>query len=181
MDKLQAMQVFTRVVDKSSFSGAADSLHMPRSSVTTIIQSLEAHLKVRLLNRTTRRVSLTPDGAAWYARCLRILAEVEDAESSLSSAASPRGKLKVDMPGSIGRLLVVPALPDFHARYPNIDLVLGVGDKPVDLVRESVDCVIRMGPLQDSALVARRIGLCDFVTVASPGYLARRGRKGPHG
>ncbi|CAB3794596.1 LysR family transcriptional regulator [Paraburkholderia fynbosensis] len=175
MDKLQAMQVFTRVVDTNSFSGAADSLHMTRSSVTTIIQALESYLKVRLLNRTTRRISLTPDGAAYYERCSRILAEVEDSESSFSTASAPRGKLKVDMPGSIGRLLVVPALDDFHSRYPDIDLMLGVGDKAVDLIQDSVDCAIRMGPMQDSTLVARRVGASEFVTVASPDYIARNG------
>jgi len=175
MDKLQAMQVFTRVVDCNSFSGAADALHMTRSSVTTIIQNLEAYLKVRLLNRTTRRISLTPDGAAYYERCARILAAVEDSETSLSTAALPRGKLKVDMPGSISRLIVVPSLDDFHARYPDIDLMLGVSDKPVDLVQEGVDCAIRMGNLPDSTLVARRIGTSEFVTAASPDYLSRFG------
>jgi len=175
MDKLQAMQVFTKVVEANSFSGAADALDLPRSSVTTTIQALEAHLKVRLLNRTTRRISLTPDGAAYYERCSRILAEVEDSENALSVSTSPRGKLKVEMPGSIGRLVVVPALDDFHARYPDIDLMLGIGDKAVDLVQGSVDCAIRMGPLQDSTLVARRVGVAEFVTVASPEYLLKNG------
>lgn len=176
MDKLKAMQVFTRVVDMNRFSNAADSLRMTRSSVTTIIQNLEAYLKVRLLNRTTRRISLTPDGAAYYERVSRILADVADSENAFSAIAAPRGKLKVDMPGSIGRLLVVPALSDFHARYPDIDLMLGVGDKAVDLVQDSVDCAIRMGPMQDSTLVARRIGVSEFVTVASPEYLAANGK-----
>lgn len=175
MDKFQAMQVFTRVVDCNSFSAAADALQMPRSSVTTIIQNLESHLKVRLLNRTTRRISVTPDGAAYYDRCSRILADVEDSETSFSAAISPRGKLKVDMPGSISRLIVVPALDDFHSRYPDIDMMLGVSDKPVDLVQEGVDCAIRMGYLPDSTLVARRIGASEFVTVASPDYLTRYG------
>ncbi|QIE26265.1 HTH-type transcriptional regulator PgrR (plasmid) [Caballeronia sp. SBC1] len=175
MDKLQAMRVFTKVVDANSFSGAANTLNMTRSSVTTIIQGLEAYLKVRLLNRTTRRISLTPDGAAYYERCSRILSEVEDSENSLSVSAPPRGKLKVEMPGSIGRLVVVPALDNFHARYPDIDLMLGVGDKAADLIQDSVDCAIRMGPLQDSTLVARRVGMSEFVTVASPEYLKRSG------
>jgi LysR family transcriptional regulator for bpeEF and oprC len=110
MDKLQAMQVFTRVVDANSFSRAADTLRLPRASVTTIIQNLEASLKVRLLNRTTRRLSLTADGAAYYERCVRILADIEETEHSLSSAVTaPRGKLRVDMPDSIGR-------PDSRAR-----------------------------------------------------------------
>ncbi|WP_233838061.1 LysR family transcriptional regulator [Paraburkholderia sp. ZP32-5] len=175
MDKLQAMQVFTKVVETNSFSGAAAALDMMRSSVTTAIQGLEAHLKVRLLNRTTRRISLTPDGAAYYERCLRILADVEDSENALSVSASPRGKLKVEMPGSLGRLVIVPALDDFHTRYPDIDLMLGIGDKAVDLVQSSVDCAIRMGPLQDSTLVARRVGVAEFVTVASPEYLRKNG------
>jgi LysR family transcriptional regulator, regulator for bpeEF and oprC len=175
MDKLQAMQVFTRVVDSNSFSGAADALQMTRSSVTTIIQNLEAYLKVRLLNRTTRRISLTPEGAAYYERCARIIADVEESETTFSSLATPRGKLKVDMPGSIGRLIIVPALAEFQERYPDIDLMLGVGDKPVDLIQDGVDCAIRMGYLPDSTLVARRIGASEFVTVASPEYLERYG------
>ncbi len=130
---------------------------------------------MRLLNRTTRRISLTPDGAAYYERCSRILLEVEDSENSLSVSAPPRGKLKVEMPGSIGRLVIVPALDDFHTRYPDIDLMLSVGDKAVDLIQDGVDCAIRMGPLQDSTLVARRVGMSDFVTVASPEYLKRNG------
>jgi LysR family transcriptional regulator for bpeEF and oprC len=176
VDKLQAMQVFTRVVDLNSFSGAADALEMTRSSVTTIIQNLEAFLKVRLLNRTTRRISLTPDGAAYYERCARILADIEEAEHALAETSrAPRGRLKVDMPGAIGRMVVVPVLDDFHTRYPDIDLMLGVSDKPIDLVADSVDCAIRMGSLQDSTLVARRVGTSEFVTVASPAYLARHG------
>lgn len=170
-----------KVVDTNSFSGASDALHMTRSSVTTIIQNLEAHLKVRPLNRTTRRISLTPDGAAYYEACSRILAEVADSEISLSVSAIPRGKLKVDMPGSIGRLVVVPALDDFYTRYPDISLMLGVGDKAVDLVRDSVDCAIRIGPLQDSTLVARRVGVSEFVTVASPEYLEKSGMPGKLG
>jgi LysR family transcriptional regulator, regulator for bpeEF and oprC len=176
MDKLQAMKVFIRVVDSNSFSGAADNLRLTRSSVTTIIQNLESALKVRLLNRTTRRISLTADGAAYYGHCARILADIEKTENSLSQAArTPRGKLKVDLPGSIGRVVVVPAMTDFQNRYPDIEVMLGVSDRPVDLILDGVDCAIRMGPLQDSTLVARRIGVARFVTVASPAYLSRRG------
>lgn len=176
VDKLNAMQVFTRVVDANSFSRAAEALGMPNASVSTTIQALEAYLKIRLLNRTTRRLSLTPDGAAYYERCVRILADVEEAESSFTlSVKAPVGKLRVDMPGSIGRLIVVPALDEFQTRYPDIDLMLGFGDKPVDLVQEGVDCVIRVGELQDSTLVARRLGICEFVTAASPGYILRQG------
>ncbi|CAE6811377.1 LysR family transcriptional regulator [Paraburkholderia haematera] len=176
MDRLQAMQVFTRVVDTNSFTRAAETLDLPRASVTTIIQNLEAFLGTRLMHRTTRRLSLTPDGAAYYERCVRILADVEETEASFQSGnKKPHGKLRIDMPGSIGRLLVIPSLCEFHTRYPDIDLQLGLTDRPVDLLQEGVDCVVRVGALQDSSLVARRIGLFEGVTCASPEYIKRAG------
>jgi LysR family transcriptional regulator for bpeEF and oprC len=176
MDRLQAMQVFTRVVDTNSFTRAAETLDLPRASVTTIIQNLEAFLGTRLMHRTTRRLSLTPDGAAYYERCVRILADVEETEASFQSGnKKPHGKLRIDMPGSIGRLLVIPSLCEFHTRYPDIDLQLGLTDRPVDLLQEGVDCVVRVGALQDSSLVARRIGLFEGVTCAAPDYIARAG------
>jgi LysR family transcriptional regulator for bpeEF and oprC len=170
------MQVFTKVVDMNSFSRAAEALDLPKATVSTAIQALESHLKARLLNRTTRRISLTPDGAAYYEHCMRILADVEDAEHSLSAIGkSPKGKLRVDMSGSLGRLIVVPALPDFQARYPGIDLMLGLGDKDVDLIRDGIDCVVRIGKLPDSSMVARRLASLEMVTVASPDYLLEHG------
>jgi len=176
MDRLQAMQVFTRVVDTNSFTRAAETLDLPRASVTTIIQNLEAFLGTRLMHRTTRRLSLTPDGAAYYERCVRILADVEETEASFQSGNKrPHGKLRIDMPGSIGRLLVIPSLCEFHTRYPDIDLQLGLTDRPVDLLQEGVDCVVRVGALQDSSLVARRIGLFEGVTCAAPDYIERAG------
>jgi len=176
MDRLQAMQVFTRVVDTNSFTRAAETLDMPRASVTTIIQNLEAFLGTRLMHRTTRRLSLTPDGAAYYERCVRILAEVEETEASFQSGnRKPHGKLRVDMPGSIGRLIVIPSLCEFHDRYPDIDLQLGLSDRPVDLLQEGVDCVVRVGALQDSSMVARRIGLFEGVSCGAPAYLEKHG------
>jgi LysR family transcriptional regulator for bpeEF and oprC len=176
MDRFQAMQVFVRVVDSSSFSKAADTLDMPRASVTTVIQNLEALLGVRLLQRTTRRLNLTPEGAAYYERCVRILADVEETESSLAyGSRPPHGKLRVDMPGSLGRLVMMPFLSEFRARYPDIELMIGLGDKPVDLIQEGVDCVIRVGSLEDSSLVARRIGIFRSVTCATPAYLEKFG------
>ncbi|HEY2022212.1 LysR family transcriptional regulator [Paraburkholderia sp.] len=176
MDRLQAMQVFTRVVDTNSFTRAAETLDLPRASVTTIIQNLEAFLGTRLMHRTTRRLSLTPDGAAYYERCVRILADVEETEASFQSGnKKPHGKLRIDMPGSIGRLIVIPSLCEFHTRYPDIDLQLGLTDRPVDLLQEGVDCVVRVGALQDSSLVARRIGLFEGVTCAAPDYIERAG------
>lgn len=176
MDRFQAMQVFTRVVDANSFTRAADSLGLPRATVSTIIQNLEALLQVRLLNRTTRRISLTPDGAAYYEHCARILSEIEETESSFRDVAQgPKGRLRIDVPSPIGRLILIPRLCEFHARYPEVELVIGMGDRMVDLVREAVDCVIRVGDLQDSTLVARRIGTLKLVTCATPDYLERYG------
>lgn len=176
MDKFEAMRVFTRVVEAGGFTKAAESLRMPKATVTTLIQNLEAHLRVRLLHRTTRRVSVTADGAAYYERAVRILAEVEETETALTrSSVNPKGRLRVDVPGSLGRLVIIPALPQFFERYADIELDLGCGDRPVDLLEEAVDCVVRGGELADSSLVARRVGEMYMVTCASPDYLARYG------
>jgi LysR family transcriptional regulator for bpeEF and oprC len=176
MDRLYAMKVFTKVVETGSFTRAVHLLDLPPASATRIIQQLEAHLKVRLLQRTTRRLNLTAEGAAYYELCLRILADIEEAENSLAHGGrAPRGKLRVDMPGLLGRMIVVPKLHEFHALYPGIDLMLGFGDRPVDLIQEGVDCVIRIGTLRDSSLLARRIGVYQGVTVASQDYLDRYG------
>src|SRR5215510_5069854 len=176
MDRLQAMEVFKQVVDSGGFTRAAEVLRMPKATVTTLVQNLESHLRVRLLNRTTRRVSVTADGAAYYERAARILAEVADTESSLSlTQASPRGRLRIDVPVTFGRRFLMPALPDFFARYPDIRIDVGCTDRPVDLVEEGVDCVVRGGELTDSSLVARRVGLVHFIACATPEYLAHYG------
>lgn len=176
MDHFQAMQVYTRVVDANSFTRAAENLGLPRATVSTIVQNLESLLQVRLLNRTTRRISLTPDGAAYYEHCARILSEVEETVSSFRDVSSgPRGRLRIDVPSTIGRQILIPKLCAFHCRYPEVELVIGMGDRQVDLVREAVDCVIRVGELQDSTLVARRIGSFQSVTCAAPDYLERHG------
>ncbi len=176
MDRLQAMKVFTRVVEAGSFARAADALDLPRPSVTVIIQQLEAHLKVRLLQRSTRRLNLTPDGAAYYEGCVRILSDVEATEGALTdSMRGPQGKLRVDVPGGLGRSVLMPKLFEFHERFPQIDLMVGFSDRPVDLIQDGVDCVIRVGELQDSSLIARRVGVYRSVTVASPDYLERNG------
>jgi DNA-binding transcriptional LysR family regulator len=176
MDRLSAMQVFVRVVETGSFTKAADSLAMPKPTVTKLVQGLESHLRAKLLNRTTRRVTVTSDGAAYYERAVRLLGDLDEMDASLSSAqAAPRGRLRIDVGSSAARLIIIPALPDFHARYPDIQLDLGVGDRPVDLVSENVDCVVRGGELHDQSLVARRIGEMQFITCAAPSYLARHG------
>ncbi|MEI6001976.1 LysR family transcriptional regulator [Paraburkholderia bengalensis] len=176
MDRILAMQVFTRVVDTNSFTRAAESLGMPRPSVTTIIQNLEAFLGTRLIQRTTRRLSLSPDGAAYYERCQRVLAEIEEIEASFQQVhRQPHGKLRIDMPASIGRLIVIPRLRDFRSKYPEIDLQIGLSDRRVDLLEEGVDCAVRVGALQDSSMVARRVGLIEGATVGSPEYLESMG------
>ncbi|KAF1021094.1 MAG: HTH-type transcriptional regulator PgrR [Paracidovorax wautersii] len=174
MDRFQEMQVFVRVAERGSFTQAADDLLMPRATVTNLIKRLERRLGARLLERTTRTVRLTPDGTAFLARCVRLLADLDEAEGSLRHAA-PRGLLRVNLQGTLARTFVTPALPGFLARYPGVRLFMGEDDRLVDLVREGVDCVLRGGALQDSSLVARRLALLDQVTVASPDYLARHG------
>lgn len=176
MDRLQAMQLFTRIVELGSFSRAAEQLSLPRASATQVIKRLEAHLGVRLLQRTTRQVTTTLDGAAYYQRCLAILGDIEEVEASFSQASrQPRGRLKVDLPASLGRLVVIPALPSFCERFPLVELEMGIGDRQVDLVREGVDCVLRLGELRESSLVARTLAPLDQVTCASADYLARYG------
>lgn len=148
---------------------------MPRSSVSAAVAELEGRVGARLLNRTTRRVVPTHDGAAFYERCLRVIADVEEAEALFRQTAKPSGKLRVDVPGRIGRLIVAPALPAFLDAYPEIDVELGVTDRAVDLIADRVDCVVRVGPLEDSGLIARSIGTLPLINVASPAYLDRHG------
>lgn len=176
MDKFSAMQAFVRVVEAGTFTKAADSMHLPKATVTRLIQDLEKELDTKLLNRTTRKVTVTVDGASYYEQACRLLDEVHELEASMSRAkASPRGKLKVDVPSSLGLAVIIPALPDFYARYPDIQLHLGVSDRPVDIVAENVDCVVRAGEITDQSLVARRIGEFYIMACASPAYLKRRG------
>lgn len=176
MDRFDAMQAFARVVETGSFTKAAETLHLSKTTVTQLVQQLEARLRVRLLNRTTRKVNVTPDGAAYYERVLRLLADMEDAETSLSGAlASPRGRLRVDVPSPFASLILVPALPDFHAKYPDIQLYLGVSDRVVDLIDESVDCVVRGGEMTNQSLVARHAADLPLAVYAAPNYRARAG------
>lgn len=176
MDRIQAMQVFTRVAEAGSFVRAAETLSLPSSTVTSMIKNLEKYLQVRLLNRTTRRVSLTPEGLQYLSRCREILSLIEHSESSLTdSVRRPQGRLRVDMPGGIAHFIVMPKLKEFYRLYPDIYLMIGVSDRQVDLVQEGVDCVIRTGELTDSTLVARPLGRFRWVTCASPDYLREYG------
>lgn len=177
MNKLQAMEVFVQVVDAGGFTRAAENMQLPKATVSTLVQALEQALEVKLLHRTTRQVSVTSDGAAYYERCLRILSDVKEAEESLSTnRASPSGRLRVDVSTGVANDIIIPALSDFFQRYPDIRLDLGCSDRTVDLIEEGVDCAIRGGNLPDSALVARRIGVLQFVVAGTPEYLAKHGR-----
>lgn len=176
MDRIQAMQIFIRVAEAGSFVRAAETLSLPSSTVTSSIKGLEKYLHVRLLNRTTRRVSLTSEGLQYLAQCREILSLIEHAESNLTdSVKRPQGRLTVDMPGGIAQFIVMPKLKDFYRRYPDIYLMLGVSDRQVDLVQEGVDCVIRTGELNNSTLVARPLGKFRWITCASPQYLSEYG------
>jgi LysR family transcriptional regulator for bpeEF and oprC len=177
MNKLQAMEVFVQVVDAGGFTRAAENMQLPKATVSTLIRSLETALAVKLLHRTTRQISVTADGASYYERCLRILSEVREAEESLSrTRQSPSGRLRVDAPTGMASEIIIPALPDFFERYPDIALELGCSDRPVDLIEEGVDCAVRGGNLTDSSLIARRVGVINFFTCASTGYIAKFGR-----
>lgn len=176
MDQLTAMRAFVRVVEAGSFTHAARTLEMPKATITKLIQALEAHIRTKLLHRTTRRVTVTPDGAAYYERAVRLLADIDELDGSMTlSQARMTGRLRVDMGSAFAVLLLIPALPDFHARYPEIQLDMGVSDKPVDLISENVDCSIRAGKLSDQSLIARRIGELQFMSCAAPSYMERHG------
>ncbi|EKJ94063.1 LysR family transcriptional regulator [Bradyrhizobium lupini HPC(L)] len=177
MDRIDLFRVFTRVVECSSFTRAADTLGLPRSTVSAAVLELEARVGARLLHRTTRKVSATQDGLAFYERCQRIVSDVEDTENIFRQTISrPSGRLRIDVPGRIGRLIIAPALPDFLHRFPLIDIELGVTDRTVNLIEESVDCVLRVGALTDSGLIARQIGRLPLINVGSPAYFAVHGK-----
>lgn len=174
MDRYDAMRVFTRIVERRSFTRAAEDLGLPRSSVTDAVKELEARLGVRLLRRTTRHVSPTLDGEAYYQRCLHLIADLEDAEGAFAGA-KPRGLLHVSVHPMLASHFVVPYLPGFLSEYPDVELLLSEGDRYVELVQEGVDCAIRVGNLADTDLVARRLTVLEEATCASPAYIARYG------
>lgn len=176
MDQLLALRVFVRIAESGAFSKAADSMNIPRPTVTKLVQDLERHLGTKLLHRTTRRVSVTPEGAAYYERATRLIGDLDEMDESATRARSqPRGRIRVDIGSVLANMILIPALLEFRARYPELHIDLGVSDRPIDLIGEGVDCVIRGGELADTSLVARRIADLDWVTCASPLYLGARG------
>ncbi len=179
MDQLAALRAFTRIVETGSFTQAAATLGMPKPTVSKLVQQLEAHLRTRLLSRTTRRLAVTADGAAYYERAIQLLADLEELDASVTaSQARPRGRLRIDVSSAIAQDILMPALAGFFARFPDIQLDIGVSDRPADLVTENVDCVIRAGIIGDLSLIARRIAEVHMTTCATPAYLAAHGT--PH-
>ncbi|MGH6762122.1 MAG: LysR substrate-binding domain-containing protein [Phyllobacterium sp.] len=176
MDQLSAMRIFIRVVETGNFTRAAEMLAMPKATVTNLIQGLEAHLRTKLLNRTTRRVMVTTDGAMYYERAVHLLAELDELDGSLSNSQSlPSGRLRVEMAGAFADNIVIPAFCDFYARYPDIRIDLGVGDRLIDYLAENVDCALRAGTPTDQSLIARMISEIDLTTCAAPAYIERFG------
>lgn len=174
MDRFDEMRIYLRIVEMRSFRKAAESLALPPSTASDVVKRTEARLGVKLLDRTTRMVAPTLDGEAWYRKCLRIVSEIEDAEASFSGGR-PQGRLSIGAHGTLLRHFLLPKLPWFLQAYPGIDLVVAEDDRLVDLIREGVDCVVRVATPADSDLVARHLGDLAEVTVASPTYLERHG------
>ncbi|MBB1251661.1 LysR family transcriptional regulator [Rhizobium sp. G21] len=175
MDQLLAIRTFVRVSEAGSFAKAADSLNLPRSTVSKLVQDLETHLGAKLVERTTRSVTITAEGAAYRERALRLLVDLEDMDGHIAGTrASPKGRLRVDIGSVMANKILIPRLPEFQELYPEIDLMFGVNDRSADLIGEGIDCVIRGGPLADSMLKARKLCEFDFVASAAPTYLAGR-------
>ena len=176
MDRFLALQLFNRIVELGSFTEAAELLNLPRATATHAIKQMESRLGTRLLDRTTRQVKPTLDGQAFYERSRRVLADLEDAEASLSThVANPHGTLRLDVHGVHASMILLPHINEFRERYPNIDVILSSGDRLVDLVTEGIDCVVRAGQPRDSSLVARKLADLPEIICASPEYLKRHG------
>jgi LysR family transcriptional regulator for bpeEF and oprC len=176
MDQVQAMKVFSQVAELGSFARAADLMDMSRAMASSYVAQLEQHLGTRLLHRTTRKVTVSPEGAVYLERCRRILAELQAADDEMRHArARPQGKLRLDVPVAFGRYLLMPALPAFTERYPEMSLEVRFNDRVVDMAGEHIDVAIRGGEVRSPDLIARRIATSRLVTCAAPAYLARHG------
>ncbi len=176
VDRLDLYRVFVRVVDNANITRAAASLAMPRSSVSAAIQELEGRLGTRLLHRNTRRLSVTADGAALYERCRALLAEADDIDQLFRESRNViKGRVRLDVPSRIGRRLIAPALPALLEQHPGLSIELNMNDRPIDLIADGVDCIVRVGLAAAPRLSSRRIGSLEMVTVASPAYLERHG------
>jgi len=176
MNRIEAMQIFARVAELASFTRAAESMGLPKASISTAVQQLETLLGTRLLHRTTRKVQMTQDGRAFYERSKDLLADMDELQAMFQQGPqSLRGRLRVDLPSGVARSFVIPRLPEFLRDHPLLELELSATDRRVDLVREGFDCVLRIGPLYDSSLIARPLGQLSIVNCASPSYLKTYG------
>ena len=176
INQLLAMRVFVRVVETGSFNQTASQLSLPRSTVSKLVSDLEKHLGTRLMHRTTRTLSTTTEGQLYYTQAVNLLDALDQADSLVGGTRlKPSGNLRIDAPAVFAERLLIPRLPDFHQQYPDLTLAIGVSDRPINLVSEGVDCVIRMGALSDTSLVARKLMDLQYVTCAAPDYLARKG------
>lgn len=176
MDLIELMKIFVRVYESGSFTAAAESLNMPKASVSLYIQRLEDHLDTRLFHRTTRKVTITQDGQTFYDRCKDLLADVDETESLFKKDdQNVSGRIRVDMPLSLARNIVMKKLPGFMEKYPKIEIELGSTDRKVDVIREGFDCVVRVGTLQDSGLIAKQIGKYTIINCVSPSYIKKHG------
>lgn len=176
MDRFDTLLAFVRVVEAGSFTKAAQTLHMSKTTVSQLVQQLEARLQVKLLNRTTRQVKVTAEGAAYYERVARVLGDLEDADTGITGElAAPRGRLRIDVPSPFARFILMPALPDFHRRYPDIQVDMGVSDRNINVISENVDCVVRGGEISVPSLVVKHIGDLQLGLYAAPDYLRLAG------
>lgn len=176
MDQLSALRVFVAVVDAGSFARVSEKMAIPRSTVTTLIQGLEAHLTTKLLNRTTRHVAVTTDGALYYERAMRIISDIDELDASFTKLRdNAAGRIRVEMASAFSDAIVIPALNTFHARYPDIRVDIGIGDRNADYMAEGIDCALRAGAPTDQSIIARQVAEMHFATCASPEYLKRFG------
>jgi len=176
MDQLGAIRAFVRVVEAGSFAKAASTMGAPRSTVSKLVQDLEASLSLKLLERTTRSLTVTPEGVAYYERALRLIADFDEMNNEATRGRlATRGKLRVDVGGTFANTILIPRLPEFYALYPEIELHLGVTERQADIVEEGIDCVIRAGDLPSASLVAKKLCSVEIVTCATPAYLEKYG------
>lgn len=176
MNQLLAMRAFVRVVDTGSFSRASDQLDLPRSTVSKLVGDLEAHLGNKLMHRTTRTVVPTTDGMEYYGQAVRLLADLDAMDHAMrGQRRKPHGHLRIDAPAAFATAILIPALPDFYREYPDITVALGISDRPVNIVGEGVDCVIRAGSVDELSMVGRKLLDMPYMTCATPAYLARMG------
>ena len=176
MNTLEAMQIYVRVAEMASFTQAADSLGLPKASISMAVKQLESEVGTRLLHRTTRKVEMTQDGRAFYERSRDMLADMEELQTMFQGGEQISGRLRVDMSSGVARNFVIPHLPEFLAQHPRLELELSSTDRRVDLVREGFDCVLRVGALVDSSLIARPLGRFRQINCVSPAYIARYGK-----